>query len=53
LGGKKWLSRALLTSSGEVASGRLGNLGETLPTANFLAVHIVRGVASPKKDFEC
>ena len=32
---------------------RLGNLGVTLPTANFLAVHMVRGVASASKDFQC
>ena len=42
-----------LTSSGEVASGRLGNLGATLPTANFFEVHMVRGVASARKDFQC
>jgi len=43
LGGKKWSSKALLTASGEVASGRLGNLGVTLPTANLFAVQIVLG----------
>ena len=52
-GGKKWASTTLLISSGEVASGNLGNLGATLPMANFLVVHIVRGVASARKDFQC
>jgi len=52
-GGKRWSSNVLLTCSGEVASGRLGNLGLTLPTANLFKVHMVRGVASAKKDFEC
>jgi len=42
-----------LTSSGEVASGRIGNLEATLPTANFFAVHMMRGVASTRKDFQC
>ena len=42
-----------MTSPGEVASGRLGNLGATLPTANFFAVHMVRGVVSARKDCQC
>jgi len=53
LGGKKWSSKALLSSSGEVASGKLGNRRVTLPTANHFAVHMVLGVASAKKDFQC
>ena len=42
-----------MTSSGVVALGRLGNLGVTLPTAKFFAVHMVSGVASARKDFQC
>jgi len=52
-GGKKWASRALYTSSGEVISGRLGNLGVTLLTGNCLADHMVCGVACSWKDFQC
>jgi len=33
-------------------SGRSGNLGATLPTAKFFAVHMVSGVASARKDFQ-
>jgi len=51
-GGKRYVSRALLTSSAELASGRLGHLGVPLPTANLLAVHMDRGVASAQKDFQ-
>ena len=40
-----------MTCSGEVVSGRLGNLEATLPTVNFFAVHMVRGVVSARKDF--
>jgi len=42
-----------LTSSGEVVSGRLGNLGAILATANYFAVHMMHGVASARKDFQC
>ena len=52
LRGKKWLSNASLIWVREVASGRLGNLGSTLPMANFFAIHIEWGVASARKDFQ-
>ena len=42
-----------MTSSREVASGRLGNWGMTQPTVNFLADHMVLGVASSRKVFQC
>jgi len=53
LGGKKWSRKALLTSSGEVASGRLRNRGVTLPMANLFVLHMVLGMVSSKKDFQC
>jgi len=46
-------SRVFLTSSGEVSSGRSGNLCETQPMANFLAIHIVRGAVCARNDFQC
>jgi len=53
LGGKKCAKRELLTFSGEFASSRLRNVSVTVQTASFLAVQIVRGVASFRKGFQC
>ena len=42
-----------MTSSGEVASWRLGNHGVTLTTANIFAVYMVRGLVSARKVVQC
>jgi len=52
LRGKRLSSKALFTSSGEVALGKLGKRGVTLLTGNLFVVHIVLRVASAKKDFQ-
>jgi len=47
--GKKWLSRALLSSIGDVAPGSSGKRGGGQPRANFFAVQTVCGVAVARK----
>ena len=47
--GKKWLSRAVLSSIGDVVPGSSGNLGGGRPTANFFAVQTICGVAVARK----
>jgi len=47
--GKKWLRRALLSSSGVVAPGSSGKRGAGRPTANLFPVQTVCGVADAKK----
>ena len=47
--GKKWLRRALLSSTGVTAPGSSGKRGGGRPTANFFAVQIVCGVAVARK----
>ena len=48
--GKKWSSSALLSSGGVEAPGSPGNRGGGRPTASFLAVHTVWGVAEARKE---
>ena len=48
LPGKKWSSRALLSSGGVVAPGNSGKRGGGRPTANLFAVQTVCGVAVAK-----
>ena len=40
-----------MISCSEVVSGKLGNMGVTLPIANFFAIEIVGGVVSVMKDY--
>ena len=51
-GGKKWLRRALLISSGEVASGRSGNRGVLRGETNLFAVHMLWGVVLARKSLQ-
>jgi len=48
--GKKWLRRALFSSSRAVAPGGCGNQGRGRPKANLFAVQTVCGVAEARKD---
>jgi len=48
--GKKWLRSGRLGSGGVEAPGRSGKRGGGRPTASFLAVHMVWGVAEAKKE---
>ena len=47
---KKWLRSARFSSGGVVAPGSSGNRGGGRPTASFLAVHTVWGVAEATKE---
>ena len=49
-GGKKWLSKASLIWVGEVAFGREGKKGASLPRDSFFTVHIDCGVAEARRD---
>ena len=51
-GGKTWLSKESLIWVGVVASGRKGKRGASLPRDSFLTVHMERGVAKARSDYQ-
>ena len=51
-GGKKWVRRASLISTGELAPGRSGNRGVLRGVTNFFAVQMLWGVVLARKSVQ-